>query len=147
MSHKNRTHGHMIGHKSSATYASWKTMKQRCLNPNHTAYKDYGGAGITVCERWHTFANFLADMGPRPNGKTLDREDGTKGYEPGNCRWATRKTQSRNKKDNVIIEHDNKRLCIGEWSEVTGIKYVTLMKRYRAGWDAKRILTQPVKLV
>lgn len=72
-------------------------MKQRCLNPHHRYFWLYGDRGITVCERWLSFENFLRDMGPRPRGKTLDRMDGRRGYEPGNCRWATLRQQNRNR--------------------------------------------------
>jgi len=79
------------------TYRSWDGMKQRCLNPKATGYARYGGAGVTVCDRWLSFENFLADMGARPEGTTLDRINPTLGYEPGNCRWATRSEQNRNR--------------------------------------------------
>lgn len=73
-------------------------MKARCLNPKGKSYKDYGGRGITVCERWLTFENFLADMGVRPRGKTIDRKNVNGNYEPGNCRWATNHMQAVNKR-------------------------------------------------
>lgn len=95
---KNTAHGHNPKYgKRSGTYRSWDGMKQRCLNPKATGYKRYGGAGVTVCERWLKFENFLADMGERPEGTTLDRIDSSRGYEPGNCRWADRSTQNRNR--------------------------------------------------
>lgn len=79
-------------------YNSWNAMKQRCLNPNASKYRDYGARGITVCDRWLTFENFYADMGVRPEGKTLDRIDNDGNYEPGNCRWATPAQQSQNQR-------------------------------------------------
>lgn len=83
----------------SSTYRSWQAMKRRCLNPKVRGYKNYGGRGITICERWlESFENFLADMGPRPPGMSLDRIDPNGNYEPGNCRWATAKEQSLNKR-------------------------------------------------
>jgi hypothetical protein len=86
----------MHGKARTPTYISWAAMKQRCTDPHYTRYKDWGGRGVTVCERWlHSFANFFADMGVRPKGKTLDRYPNSNGnYEPRNCRWATPKQQA-----------------------------------------------------
>lgn len=85
------------GKVQSGAYSSWAAMKQRCLNPNHDAYPHYGGRGITICERWLTFANFYADMGDRPEGMTLERNSGDGDYEPSNCRWATWTEQALNR--------------------------------------------------
>ena len=96
----NYKHGHSPkSNKQSPTYNSWHMMKQRSQNPNHPAYKDYGGRGIKVCSRWQDFANFLADMGERPRGKTLDRIDNSGDYELSNCRWVTMKEQAQNRRD------------------------------------------------
>ena len=86
------------GYWKTPTYKSWTMMKQRCLNPNAVDYPRYGGRGIEVCESWMTFKMFLADMGERPTGTTLDRIDNDGNYEPGNCQWSTPKEQAQNRR-------------------------------------------------
>lgn len=91
-------HGYARRGQVSPTYTVWANMKQRCLNPNHPRYEDYGGRGIGVCTRWLDFENFLADMGERPAGLTLERTDNDGDYDPFNCCWATYTQQSNNQR-------------------------------------------------
>lgn len=140
----NTKHGHNTN-KKSRTYQSWISMVQRCINPKCKHYKNYGGRGISVHERWLKFENFLEDMGEAPEGLSIDRINNNLGYSKENCQWATRKEQSRNKRNNRFITLNGQTKCIAEWSEETGIKYDTLFSRLHNGWSVVKTLITPVK--
>lgn len=115
------------GYSGTPTYETWLKMRSRCTSPSTAQFKHYGGRGITVCERWESFENFLADMGERPIGKTLDRIDVDGNYEPSNCRWATQSEQMNN--THRSVKYQGKTLT--EWSKELGVKYDTLSYRLR----------------
>jgi|688.fasta_scaffold60282_13 hypothetical protein len=110
------------GMTSSPTYRSWGMMIQRCTNPKHSWYKLYGGKGIKIIDKWLDFKNFLADMGERPVGKSLDRIDGNLNYCKENCRWATPKEQSRNRTNRRIVEYDGNNYGVTELCEMLKIE-------------------------
>lgn len=109
------------GMRGTPTYNSWKTMKARCSNPNSPDYESYGGRGITVCDRWESFENFIADMGMRPRGMTLDRIDTNGAYSKENCRWATPIQQARNRKSNRLVVFEGQEMTLSEFADKIGI--------------------------
>lgn len=120
-------------------------MLQRCNNPRSRQFNDYGGRGISVCRRWRKFANFIADMGlPKP-GDTLERENNNGNYSKANCVWASRTVQNNNTRRNVKFRYNGISRSLKEWSEVTGIKFATLVSRlYLYGWSTKQAFTTEV---
>ncbi len=138
---RNRTHGKC----DTPEWSIWIGMLSRCrgCSPN------YGGRGITVCERWRSsFENFLADMGPRPTRRhSIDRIDVNGNYEPSNCRWATMVQQNRNTRRTVKLTLDGVTKPIRTWSEEVGINPATVMSRIARGWDKKRALLEPVRAI
>lgn len=121
-------------------YNIWVGLFYRCYDTKSTSYKNYGGRGIKVCKRWHNYLNFLADMGERPVGKSLDRTNNDKGYNPKNCRWATRKEQQRNKRDTVRLIIEGKEYVAADLADIAGKKVDTIIKRARRGLPYKEVI-------
>jgi predicted DNA-binding protein (UPF0251 family) len=119
------------GMHKSPEYAIWASMKDRCENFNNQSYTEYGGRGITVCQRWsESFIAFIGDVGKRPNKNlSLDRIDNEGNYEPNNCRWATSKTQMQNTRRNRFVPTDGKSLVLAETARKVGIHKGTLRSR------------------
>lgn len=139
------THGLTRGGKPYE-YKSWVQIKGRCLNPNNAAYKDYGGRGITMCQRWQdSFVDFLADMGKRPYKTSIERMDNNKGYEPGNCRWATAREQANNRRSSVLIHAMGKTQTLTQWSVELDINVGTLWARINKWkWPIEKALQKIV---
>src|SRR5256886_1822387 len=136
---------HGYSRTRSRTYKSWISMRQRCLNRNNHKWSDYGGRGISVCDRWGSFINFLADMGERPKDKSLDRKDVNGNYEPSNCRWATATEQAQNARSNVLLTFRGRTMRLTEWARLSGIKQPTLSARLNYyGFTVEEALTMPV---
>lgn len=136
------------GMTNTRLHSTWAAMKDRCFNPKATSYRNYGDIGITVCPRWRdSFEAFAEDMGEPPSDDhTLDRIDNCGDYAPDNCRWATHKQQSRNRRDTLYVEYQGRRQSLCDWSEESGIPYGTLKKRiFKAKWDLDRAFTEPVR--
>lgn len=142
--HKNKTHGK----SQTYEYYIFKTMKARCYNTNNSEYHNYGGRGITICERWldkeKGFENFLEDMGNKPDGKykySIERHNNAGNYEPENCYWATGTEQGRNRRDNRLITYKGYTKPLVEWSEITGLKREAIANRLNKGWSVEDALT------
>ena len=131
----------------SSTHAIWRGMLARCRNPKAKDFPRYGARGISVCDRWLSFDAFLADMGERPAGLTLERRDSTGNYCPENCCWATLKEQARNRRSNVQVTYCGHTATVAEWAERTGLERKTLEYRIRTGWSPDRALTTPSLII
>lgn len=132
------------GLRDSREYRIWAHMKTRCENEKCPAYKNYGGRGITVCERWQSFSSFYEDMGTSPEGTSIDRINNDGNYEPGNCRWANRSEQARNKRNSRMLKVDHVQKTAAEWAEEYGIAINTILQRISYGWTEKEAVTIPV---
>lgn|SRR5208337_4265 len=124
----NAKHGNASRHATSPEYRIWTGVKSRCSYEGNTVFKYYGGRGITVCDKWKdSFEAFMRDMGPRPSRKhSIERKDPNGNYEAGNCYWATRDTQMRNKRNNVVFTINNETMCLKDWATRYGVNYKSL---------------------
>ena len=135
-------HGHARKRNRTPEYSAWVSMRARCSNIKHPEFKNYGGRGIYVCERWGTFQNFINDMGVRPSSQhSLDRIDVNGPYSPENCRWASNKEQCRNMRKTVVISAFGRTQSLPAWADELGITQKMLRTRIERGWDAEKALT------
>jgi hypothetical protein len=123
--------------KKNPTYQCWYDMLRRCYRPRDQHYENYGGRGITVCERWVWYENFLVDMGEKPEGMTLGRIDNAKGYSPDNCEWQTRWQQAQDRRPRYQ-KRFSVRLNVVELAKRTGLNKWTILKRLQRGWTVER---------
>lgn len=136
----NLKHGHNRKGKRTRTYQVWAGMLARCRETSGHNWDYYGSKGITVCERWHDFVNFLADMDEAPDGMELDRRDFNGNYEPSNCRWVTETEQIENRCCTIYIEHGGERLSLSAWAKRIGVDRRTLYVRHLRGDKGERLL-------
>lgn len=139
-------HGHCRSNAARIPeFGVWATMRSRCNNPNNKRYTDWGGRGITICERWDYFPNFLEDMGLRPSPKhSIDRVDVNGNYCPENCRWATIAEQNDNRQNTIRLTHNGETMTMREWGIRLGVPAKVLRLRHYRKWPTARILETPV---
>lgn len=119
------------------TYSSWQHIKERCLNPNNKYYKNYGGRGITICEEWMNFENFLSDMGLATDGYSIDRIDNDGNYNKENCKWASFQEQMNNTRRSHFLEYNGEKKTIADWAREKNMSYEKLINRIKRGWSVK----------
>jgi hypothetical protein len=137
---RNTKHG--LSRAQPREYRSWKDMRSRVLCESNDDYADYGGRGITICDRWSDFALFFADMGERPSGMTIDRANVNGNYEPGNCRWATGKVQANNKRSNRKITWNGVTKNLQEWCDQLQIERTKVSYRLSIGMPLEEAFSQ-----
>jgi len=133
------------GESRSKEFRIWSRMKGRCESPAYHHFKDYGGRGITVCERWQRFQNFLDDMGRCPPKMSIERKDVNGNYEPSNCKWATAIEQANNRRNSLILTFNGKTQTVSQWSRELGFIAGTIGRRLARGWAAGKALSTPLK--
>lgn len=133
------------GRRNTSEYNVWRSMRDRCFNPNSEYSAEYAGRGIIVCQRWNeSFSDFFADMGARPSpSHTIDRIDNDGNYEPGNCRWATKREQANNRRSNRRLTFMGVTCGVSEWADRQGLGRSTVEWRIKRGWSVERALTTP----
>jgi HNH endonuclease len=136
------THGHSRRGDASGTYSCWQSMRARCNRPSHPNYSTFGGLGITICERWRKFENFLADMGERPTGLQIGRIDTSGNFDLENCKWETVSEKGLNKRTNHRMTANGMTKTFGQWAEHLGIGRVSLWERLQK-WPLEKALTTP----
>jgi hypothetical protein len=125
-------------------YYVWKSMRQRCNNPNAVGYERWGGRGIRVCSRWNSFKKFYQDMGPRPSSNhQIERKNNSGNYTPLNCCWATKTQQGRNKRNNRLLSYDGETLPVSAWAERMHVNPDRLYGRLNRGWSIQQTLSIP----
>lgn len=112
----------------------------RCYRPDHDSYGRYGGRGISVCERWHTFENFAADMGEPKPGQQIDRIDTEGDYKPENCRWTSQVENANNKSSSRLLTINGKTQTMAQWAREAGVNYIAFSARVRRGWDLEKAI-------
>ena len=135
--------------KRARAYNTWCSMRQRCLNEDNPQFHNYGGRGITICDRWFGdsgFSNFLSDMGEPPPGMSIDRINNDGGYSPENCRWATKREQTINRRITVYLERGGRRQTIEDWAAELGLESQTLYFRHWRGWPPEKIFNQSLQV-
>lgn len=125
-------------------YWVWADMIGRCTNPKHAGFANYGGRGITVCEKWRKFEGFAEDMLPRPDGMMLDRTDNDGPYALDNCRWATRQEQNSNRRNCIYVDHHGEQVTLKEYCRREARPYRLTVKRIQdRGWPIDLALSAP----
>ena len=137
------------GKSRSKIYTVWCDMKDRCYNEQNKQYADYGGRGITVCERWkNDFRSFFEDVSELPNfgldGYTINRKNNDGNYEPDNIEWASRIKQNNNTRRNRLIAYNGETHTLAEWSRIVGVDRMTITDRLKRGWSVEKALTTTV---
>lgn len=127
-------------------YRVWNNLKNRCSNPNIPGYKNYGGRGITVCNEWLEFSEFIKDMGKRPTvNHSLERTDNNGNYCKENCRWATKNEQVRNRRSNIILEYKEEKIILKDLAKRVGLNYQLIQRRLIKGMSIEEAINKPYK--